>query len=88
LNISEDSISLYEAIRKLDIQLFQRLNKKNGSIEEAIIKEFTKDTSNLKDSKADIMRYKLEKTSECCGVPKTVLVHDNINEWAKTEVTA
>jgi len=85
LNISEDSKNLYEAIRNLDIQLFQRLNKKDGSIEDAIIQEFTKDTSQLEDSKADIMRYKLEKTSECCGVPKAVLVHDNINKWAETE---
>jgi len=84
LNISEDG-SLYEAIRKLDIQLFQRLNKKDGSIEDAIIQEFTKNTSNLKDSKTDIIRYKLGKTSECCGVPKAVLVHDNIEEWSETE---
>lgn len=84
LNISEDG-SLYEAIKNLDIQLYSRLNKKDGSIEDAIIQEFTKDTSQLEDSKADIMRYKLEKTSECCGVPKAVLVHDNINEWAETE---
>ena len=84
LNISEDG-SLYEAIRDLDIQLYSRLNRKDGSIEDAIIDEFTKDTSNLKDSKTDIMRYKLKKTSECCGVPKAVLCHNNIDEWYKTE---
>jgi hypothetical protein len=85
LNIEDGSISLYEAIRDFDIQLYTRLNSKDCSIEEAIIKEFTKDTSSLEDSKADIMRYKLEKTSECSGVPKAVLVHDNINKWAETE---
>ena len=81
----DTGISLYEGIRDLDIQLYTRLNKKDGSIEDSIIEEFTKDTSQLEDSKADIMRYKLEKTSECCGVPKAVLVHDNIDKWAETE---
>ena len=81
----DTGISLYEGIKNLDIQLYSRLNKKDGSIEDSIIEEFTKDTSSLEDSKADIMRYKLEKTSECCGVPKAVLVHDNIDKWAETE---
>jgi len=85
LDVTEGGHSLYEAIKDLDIQLYSRLNKKDGSIEDAIIQEFTKDTSNLNDSKADIMRYKLEKTAECCGVPKAVLVHNNINEWAEIE---
>ena len=81
----DTGISLYEGIKNLDIQLYSRLNKKDGSIEDSIIEEFTKDTSSLEDSKTDIMRYKLEKTSECCGVPKAVLVHDNIDKWAETE---
>lgn len=85
LDVTEGNHSLYEAIRDLDIQLYTRLNRKDGSIEDAIINEFTKDTTNLNDSKADIMRYKLEKTSECCGVPKAVLVHNNINGWSETE---
>jgi len=85
LKVDEPSISLYEAIRDLDVQLYNRLNRMDGSIEDAIIEQYTKDTSSLEDSKTDIMRYKLEKTSECCGVPKAVLVHDNINGWAETE---
>jgi hypothetical protein len=60
----------------------------DGSIEEAILKEYTKDVSDLPDSKEDIMRHKLKKTSECCGVPRAKLCHDNIDAWAETERVA
>lgn len=87
LDISKKGHSFYEGIKNLDIQLYLDLKKVEDttSIEEAIIKKFTKDTSQLEDTKEDIMRYKLTKTSECCGVPKAVLVHNNIEEWADTE---
>lgn len=85
LDTSEGGTSLYEAIISLDAQMYTRLNSMDGTIEEAILQEFTKDTSHLEDSKADIMRYKLKKTSECCGVPKAVLCHNNIEAWAETE---
>jgi len=87
LDVSKKSYSLYEGIKNLDIQLYLDLKKMDDvySIEEAIIKKFTKDTSNLEDSKTDIMRYKLKKTSECCGVPKAVLCHHNIDGWYNQE---
>lgn len=86
LDISQKGHSLYGAIQEFDIQLYLDLKEEgNTGIEDAIISKFTKDTSDLEDSKTDIMRYKLEKTSECCGVPKAVLVHNNIEEWAETE---
>jgi hypothetical protein len=81
-DVNEPNHHLYEAIKDIDIQLYTRLNRKDSTIEKAILDEFTKQTD---ASKVEIMRHKLIKTSECCGVPRANLCHNNIDGWAELE---
>lgn len=85
LSLEHSNQIFYKALREnLDVREYTKLEKKDGSLEDAYFKRVTNDKFN-EDEKIEIARKKLIETSKCSGVPASKLVHTNVNEWGELE---
>jgi len=82
LDMSNNEVSLFEAVQLIDIQFFMDLREMDGDLVDAALERLTKE---VEGDKVEAMRHQLITTSECCGVPRARLCHNNVDAWAEIE---
>jgi len=82
LDMENDDVSLFEAVQFIDIQFFMDLRGMDGDLVDAALERLTKE---VEGDKVEAMRHQLITTSECCGVPRARLCHNNVDAWAEIE---
>ncbi len=82
LDMSNSEVSLFEAVHFIDIQFYMDLKEMDGDLVDAALERLTKE---VEGDKVEVMRQKLIITSECCGVPRARLCHQNVDAWAEIE---
>jgi hypothetical protein len=74
-------VPLISALQQRQSDLLYNIQSTEGdTIEEQILNRYTKDQSELENDKVEILRHKLKVTSECCGVPRSILLRNNLKE--------
>jgi len=82
LDMENTEYSLLEAVHFIDIQFYMDLKDMDGDLVDAALERLTKE---VEGDKVEVMRQKLIITSECCGVPRARLCHNNVDAWAEIE---
>jgi len=82
LDMEDTDITFRDGVLNIDTQIYHQLQDKDGDLVDAVLDRWTKE---VEGDKVEVMRQKLIITSECCGVPRARLCHQNVDAWAEIE---